>query len=504
MYVLGVHSDGDYFKVALIKNTKKKTRIVFLEEFKKDIVDLNHLRERLLREPNLKIEELEVVSLLNPDEVFTKNLTFPFKNKSAIYKALPFQLEKLFPMSSEHITTHAEIEKEGKGANVTLYSYFNETLDLHLEDIQTLGLESDSVTAVSKAILGFKKFFIGKEESAVIFYLGWEKSYIVYTGNNTFKENLLIELGFKHFIDAAREDFSSINQIDSEFIKKEIRNFFSKELLEGALKEVFQKLQKNLFRSFEYIKKKEKLEEVQLLVLGYSDIADAFVSGLKSGVSLILEISPHLEFCREDLKAYAIEIGAALEVSENPERHFEFRSNHSISEKWVKKIETKKKLFFSLALCFSLITTSLSFAFLIFKQREIKRDFSELVKKAGEKPIHYKKMEDFLLTTEALTYDIKRLIDKIKPKKDVKTTVPLEITVGEIFEKIPKELNLEEFSYYLEDEKLLVEIKFWEDSLGSLAKLKENFSKDSRFQVLEKTSGESSNRGLHEFQIIRE
>jgi hypothetical protein len=502
MYVLGVHTDGDYYKVALLKTQKRVSRIVFLEEFKKEVVDFNRLKARMLSETGLSLQDLEVVSAMTPDEIFARSLSFPFKNEKAIYKALPFQIEKLLPMSSEHITTHAEIHKEKSKANVTLYSYFNENLESHIEEVKKLGLDSDLVTTVSRALQNFKEFFLGQEGSIVLFYLGWERSYIVYSEGKRFKESLLIETGFKDFVDAAREDFPSATIIDTDFIKKEIGNFYQKQLVEGSLKEVFLKLQKHIYRSFEFIKKKEKIESLNLSLIGYSEIAEAFFLGFKEKSYLLQDIAPHLEFSRADLKAYAVEIGLALEGSTDFSNHAQFRQGELLSEKWKNKLNVNKKRLFAASFIFSTMTLTLSLVGLFLGGQSIKKEFSELIEDAHEKGFDHTKLNTLILSKEDLIYESKRLYEKIKPKKENKQQFFRNHKVRDLLEKIPDYIKIIEMSYDVNEEgKFLMVLKAKAEKNDFFEDLLKAFPKEEGFLLSQAEKGKGLERGVHELQI---
>jgi hypothetical protein len=502
MYVLGVHSDGDYFKVALLKTNKGVSRIVFLEEFKKEVVDFNRLKARMLSEPGLNLEDLEIASALTPDEVFARSLSFPFKNEKAIYKALPFQIEKLLPMSSEHITTHAEIHKEKSKANVTLYSYFNENLESHIEEVKKLGLDSDLVTTVSRALQNFKEFFLGLEGSIVLLYLGWERSYVVYSEGKSFKESLLIETGFKDFVDAAREDFPSATIIDTAFIKKEIGNFYQKQLIEGSLKEVFLKLQKHIYRAFEFIKKKEKIESLNLSLLGYSEIAETFFLGIKDKRYFLQEIAPHLEFARPDLKAYALEIGLALEGAVGFSNHAQFRQGELLSEKWKNKLKANKKRLFISSVTFSIFTLMLSTIGLFLGGQSIKKEFSELIRDAQEKRSVYTKLNALLVSKEDLIYESKRLYEKIKPKKETKQHSFRACRFRDLLEKIPDHIKIEELSYdVVEEINFQMVLKVTSEKTEVFEELKKAFPKEEGFHLSQVAKGKGLEAGVYELQI---
>jgi hypothetical protein len=449
MYVLGIHSDGDYFKVALLKSSRKKNTIVFLQEFKKDILDLNQLKRRVLKETNYKTDKIVVVSALTPEEVFVKNLSFPFRNKRSVMKALPFQMEKILPFSEEHVTTIPQIKSGKKESKVTLYTFFNETLQSHLQDIKTLGFDSDVVSSVAKGLLRFKSFFEKSHEKLTLLYFGWEKSYIVYIEKEEVKHSLVVDVGFRMLIDAAREDFPDEKNIDFVFLNKKIVRFFKKQLENEHIKEVLIKLQKGLFRSFEYIKKKENLDNLDLIHLGYSAISEEMTSFMTEVSLKSVEISPHLEFDRQELRAYAIEIGLALDCLEKEKESLQFRLGEFASTKQIGRIKRKIKTFLSMSLVFSIITSVFLTVFFIKKEANIRERFNFIAKIGGEDPLVYKEVQKTLFSQAGLQKDIDAFLKKTEWHKQEGGVLKEPLSLHECLLEISKEIFVKEFKYEL-------------------------------------------------------
>lgn len=449
MYVLGIHEDGDYFKVALLKGSRRKNTIIFLQEFKKDVLDLNQLKRKVLKEINYKIDKLVVVSALTPEEVFVKNLSFPFTSKRSVMKALPFQMEKILPFSEEHVTTIPQIKTYKKEASVDLYTFFNETLQAHLQQIKNLGFESDIVTSVAEGLFSFKSFFEKEREKVALLYFGWEKSYLIYTDKEEAKHSLVIDVGFRMLIDAAREDFPDEENIDFMFLNRKIVKFFKKQLNQKRIEEVFLKLQKSLFRAFEYLKKKEGIQHLDIIHLGYSAISEEMTAHMTDISTKSVEIAPHFDFDRQDIRAYSIEIGLALDFLEKKKDALQFRVGEFTPTKHMTRVKRKIKTFLSMSLVCSLITSVFITLLYVKKEVEIREKFNYIAKVGGEDPLTYKKIQKTLFSQTDLQEEIKAFLKKTEGHKQEGAFLKEPLAVSSCLAEIPKEIVVKEFSYEL-------------------------------------------------------
>ncbi len=449
MYVLGIHPDGDYFKVALLKNSGKKSRIVFLQEFKKDILDLNQLKRKLLKETRYKQENVETVSALTPEEIFVKTLTFPFTRKSSVMKALPFQMEKLLPFSEEHVTTIAQIRAKKSESTVTLYTFFNDTLQSHLQDIKTLGFDSDTVSTVAKALARFKTYFAKETAAVTLLYFGWEKSYLIFVDGDEIKHSLSVDVGFRMFIDAARQDYPGVENVDFSFLKNEIKRFFKNEIDRGEIKDVLLKFQRGLFRAFEFLKKKENLDHVDIIHLGYSVISEEMTQNMGEGLTNSVDISPHLEFDRQEIKSYAIEIGLALDAFEKNQGSLQFRTGEFASAKQLARIKRKIKSFLGLSFICTVVTFAITTLVFIKKESVIRERFNYITTLGGEEPKSYPLVQKLFFSKAAFQKEMDHFLEKVKWHKQEGGFLKEPFLVSEFLQSIKNEVNPREISYEL-------------------------------------------------------
>lgn len=392
MYLLGIHPDGDYFKVALVQKRGREKKILFLQEFKKDILDLNQLKKKVLKETKYRQEEVDVITALSPDEVFVRSISFPFKRKSSIAKALPFQLEKVLPFSQEVATAIPQINVGKKGSVVTLYTYLNENLEQHIQEIKTLGFDPDSVVPLAKALHRFARFLDVLAPSYLIFHLGWETSHLVYVKEGVIKHSLTLEFGFKGFVDSVKKGVPMTESIDYPLICQMIKK--GEEVVADELAHA----KKALFRSLEFLRRKEECTELPLLCTGHLAVGEEIVSSLE-GFSFPRVERGKGEIDLENMGAYAIEIGLALEGGEGGKDVVELRQGSFTAARQIAKVK-KKALFF---LTLTALTSCAFFSTLFFtavKQTQLARDrFQRVIALADDELKSYPKLEKALFSS---------------------------------------------------------------------------------------------------------
>lgn len=174
MYILGLHPDGNQFRAALLNCQKGKSKIIFTKEFE----DPAFLKKSLLKEANYREKQLEVVTALSSDEVFIRNFEFPMSQRKKVLEALPFQIESVLPFSQEGSTLLPQFYARKQSTAVTLYSFRNETLKRHLEELQPIGIDPDLVICVPAALLRFAEVNVAAK-NLVVLHLCKDKAYMV-------------------------------------------------------------------------------------------------------------------------------------------------------------------------------------------------------------------------------------------------------------------------------------------------------------------------------------
>lgn len=416
MHVLSINPDGDYFKVAVLSLQKKMVKINLIKEYKKDIVDLNQLKKEISQKADQLKGEMEVVSALSVDDIFIRNLHIPLKKKRAVLKALPFQMESLLPFSKDHSTTVYFIKKIKEGSLVKLYSYLNESMQVHLQEVKTLGFDPDYVSSVPMALYRFVEMFVGDTTSLTVIHFGWEKSFVVSIEGGEVSYSVSIDCGFKSFVDAIKEDFPDLEEIDFSFIKGEIENESSLE--NEALTEVLKFVQKGLKRVFEFLaRKRGRGDENRITFTGYADIMREVVKNIENFSYKEVTPKPHLEFDKEEISSYAIEIGLALDCLEKDEKTLQLRVGKFISVKLFDRLKKKMKLYVGLSFicCFMAFLTVC--AVYLKKQALVKDRFKRVVALGDGDMSLYRNMQKFIISPSDCKKDVNALLQKFKEQK---------------------------------------------------------------------------------------
>ncbi|MCH9617775.1 MAG: hypothetical protein SP4CHLAM5_04420 [Chlamydiia bacterium] len=313
MYVLGLYSDGNYFKVSLISKKKGKIQIEFLKEFNKGTGNLDILKKNIGNDRAFFKQEIDVVTALPMHEVFIKKIIIPLANQGQVYKALELELSTDEDFLSGERFYVPKLVKMGDQTEVTLFAYTKESMERHLLSIESLGVDPDQVSSVSSAFTRFTAFCNLPSSPYFLFHLGWESSSIHFFYQGKIAEEASFSLGFKHIIDAVQKDQLLIATIDMDKVQELF--FTALEEKKGSfVRELFTKLDKSITRIQKFICDKDtRANEVEAIVFtGYSE----FCRSLKDCIAQIdlKEFIPtHQDYTPAQLSGYAIEIGLALD-----------------------------------------------------------------------------------------------------------------------------------------------------------------------------------------------
>ncbi len=419
MYCLGINSDEEYVKVALLGCNKRKITIYFLQEFRKDLFDINQLKKRISIETGVAADCVEIASPLSSEDVFIRHIDLPIKNKRAILKILPSQIEPMLPFSQEHSITLPIIFIDGKKSCTTLYSCLNETIESHIQDISKLGFDSDCVSTVQTAILRFVGYFSNNVKSFVVFHFGWEKSYLLYIRDKDVKQSGVIKIGLKNFINAIQLEYPDSNEIDFKILQKEIlKNSDPNDC--RKIKKILNDIKTQSNRIIESFLKKESFDDIDgILYTGHSDVATILNPVINDNLSQLIDIDFHLEFNKEQISSFAIEIGVALDFLEKDNHTLQFRTNQFVSNKYILKIKKKMKMFIVTSLLISAITFASIAPLLVKREFNIRDKFNKISQSVGGSVYNSPFIGRFFLNHKEYMSSIETIVKKIKNKDDV-------------------------------------------------------------------------------------
>lgn len=437
MYVLALHPEGDYFRVVLVKFWGKKLKIKFLHEFKKDLHGFSQLTQELKNSSHLKkfSPSVYIGSSLKTDQIFIRKVDLPLKKARAVWKALPFQIESLVPFPEESAKVIPKLHPHEGGTEVSLYSFKNEELDAHIEEIKEIGFETDWVTCIPLALESFAKQFFHEQKEVVLLHFGWEESQMVYLNESRLEGAKVIDIGFKTFVDAIdTREFYGQEDITEQFLAILAQSFVS-EQESGELSEIYEKFTKEVQRTVDHFQKAKGKKGSSFFVgfTGYSEVIE-FIARENQNFSMEkLEMKPHIEFSKETICSYAIEIGIALDVSEQDHKSIQLRTKEKLSYKVKRKLVSQLAAVGLSALTLSALLFGCFEILLLQKQRDVKALFQSVAFADGKSDdAKYQFLKKMHLDTEVMQKHVTRLKSEYRKKQKQGSFLETPTKVSEI------------------------------------------------------------------------
>ncbi|GAB5411474.1 MAG: hypothetical protein ChlgKO_05880 [Chlamydiales bacterium] len=176
--IVALHQDGETLEVTRLENgvftSKKISGEAALQRLALD---------RL-------VKGATIITALSGKEVLFRRLEIPLKEKRAILKALPFQLESLIPYPPEQSIVLPQIGKKGK---VKVFATQKESLRAHLDFWKKLFVQPEFVSAHYEALCAFAKH-AGKK-NVTLLHLGKKESLLVVVREGELENGLFLAMG---------------------------------------------------------------------------------------------------------------------------------------------------------------------------------------------------------------------------------------------------------------------------------------------------------------------
>lgn len=179
MFYIGISLEKAECKAAILKKEKNTISVHSLHCFPS-----SHDNVKLFYNlpPFQEKESANISSGLICSDLFIRKLHIPLKEKRKLLAALPFQLESLLPFAAESVILCPLFRSLGKQmTSVTAIATAKKNLSFHLEQLEELGIQPDTVSCVPMALIrfGLKEF---PEEKKVLCFeaVGERLSCIVY------------------------------------------------------------------------------------------------------------------------------------------------------------------------------------------------------------------------------------------------------------------------------------------------------------------------------------
>ena len=140
MQALGIHAEGESMKIALVTKVKNKIHVEFTRLIERSQFSLLY--------QELKQEKTLLVTGLEPTAMIRRETSLKLKNERAILKALPFQIETVIPYPAHELILVPCFYLNEQ----ILFATTQTLLKAHLREYQTLGIDSDIVSATGIAL----------------------------------------------------------------------------------------------------------------------------------------------------------------------------------------------------------------------------------------------------------------------------------------------------------------------------------------------------------------
>ncbi len=429
-------------------------KIEFINDLRKEITDLNQLKRKIDAVTNNREVSFEVVSALGPEQVFSRQLELPLKRKGAVMKALPFQLESILPFSQEYSTTLCMIKKMPKASKIHLYSFLNETMDEHIQNVKTFGFNPDWVSTVPRALRRFAETFGAQTDNYVLFHFGWARSYLmaVVQGDEVFSTT--IPLGLKNLIDALKDNLTTAEEVSLEFLELEIERCAQNQGTDSEVGQILFEVQSQIYRSIEFLRRQGSLGENKgVIFTGYTEIIKKISGWLELFPGECIDIVPHLEYETKEISAYAIEIGLALDCLQRDEETLQLRVGSFVPTRLFSKVKRKAAMVVALSCLSSVLALSAVVAYHIKREIGLKDRFARIVQLTNADIDKFPFLEKTFVGREEINQGIHELVKGLKTvkKENLLSHPPIQVyqTFEWIYPHLSQEMELRQVHYEL-------------------------------------------------------
>ncbi|MCI5051673.1 MAG: hypothetical protein MRY21_00885 [Simkaniaceae bacterium] len=310
MHALAIRKDGNTVRFSLITSSKRKFKIEFIQS-----VDEGDVKEAILKYVNLSHgnKHVECVIGMPSDQIFIRQLSFPIKNRRALMKTLPFQLESVVPFyDSPDARVVTLVKKSDEGFQVTPFAFMRAHLLEQIETYKEIGFDAEWVSCIPQALLRFARYVCPHAESGLVIFVGRCETHIL------------------SYIDG---------KIDVAL-----------NLHKGAAELANERFQQELIRSVKYCLSRDTRGKVE----GLLQLGAAKFQSIDLGVEQ-MAISNGTIFSNEELKEFAVEVGLGIDVVAKDSETLQLRGVPDVAPQHMKKVKNYVKV----ALCLSVACSAL-------------------------------------------------------------------------------------------------------------------------------------------------
>ena len=348
------------------------------------------VKELYIAFPLLAKENVLLATALDSHEVLFRSLTLPISSRSKAIAALPFQLEAVLPFPIEEAVIESSLTSMGKKAftlkgievfglgkrkgslsveervgldggktqhppssqyQVNLFATRDRTLQAHLDQWQSLGIDPDLVTTTPNALNRLARWIFPQEEQIHLMYIGESKSCCVISNKDQILMTQTLYFGHLDFLNALAKDFPhrSLDELKSLVRKSEQISSEGNPLI--AFNQINLKIGQEIERLFLYLKDKNFLKHSQWILLGDKYPAFPYKTHFPE---VKTHFSNSLQKDSLAVHEYALPMGIALDAHCSDSQAVQFRKS-----KWASLRCQMKRKNLSFRLLLFCITASL-------------------------------------------------------------------------------------------------------------------------------------------------
>jgi len=320
MQCLGVHVEEKGAVVALVEKDKKNFVIKFLESLPSKEGKATFLH-------NLQGNQKYFIgSALETSHVVMRTIEVPLRQKSAIYKALPFQLEQMAAHSAEDSIVIPLIYKEKRGSTVKAFCSTRQSCTKHLELCQKYHIDPEWIGCASQALYRFTKRYV-QNQAVTTLHMALNATHVIAIQEGKLSYAFQIDIGQENFFSELRKDLPLQKEED-------IKSLFCQELIERKdlknFHNLLQKFLRELDRLFYFLLQHKKENTLQHVFITREE------PFLRQCLRYIENAQGHSLYYIDvkdkehiSLKPYAVAIGQALDVLSQDCESLQFRTTQT-------------------------------------------------------------------------------------------------------------------------------------------------------------------------------
>ncbi len=380
-HTLGLELTSSYLKGAELGVRKKKPYLIKTFQIKLDRTqpDTDNVKPLYKEDQSNQLIKLAksalTVTVLDTSEVLVRKLDVDLIKEKDIDAVLDFQTEPMLPYPMEQgLIDRIIVEKQTEGTILTVVAARKDFISKHIEKWRSIEIEPELISCVPVALAEFSKYFCTSEVAHLITHIGDETTTFIIAKKGKLISAQTISMGTKALLEAYGVDLKSpsdnvlekFKQLDFALVNENETPALAA-ALEGFRLEVTKV-------SYSLIKKIREFEISDLFTTGEGTLLRNLPQVLYKSIKIThLEpiIDPDFNCSVEELQAYAIPIGAALNGMPYCNNAINFRQNeYAYPHPW-KRVQKPLALYFVLCV-------TLAFAFYMFGNAYINRQQDEI------------------------------------------------------------------------------------------------------------------------------